>query len=105
SVDSHSSRLLCRRNSGSPLSRYGCAMLSGHNPVEGSESEVLMSLRQRLIVFIVWTSFWLSACSTAPTPRRLAQDAVTAMGGVEKLQSIQTLTMKGGTGTRLRLGQ
>ena len=64
-----------------------------------------MSLRQRWLLFLVAASLWLAACSTAPTPRRLAQDAVTAMGGMEKLQSIQTLTMKGGTGTRLRLGQ
>jgi hypothetical protein len=27
------------------------------------------------------------------------------MGGLEKLQGIKTLSMKGGTGTRLRLGQ
>ena len=64
-----------------------------------------MSLRQRWLLFLVAASLWLAACSTAPTPRRLAQDAVTAMGGMEKLQSIQTLTMKGGAGTRFRLGQ
>src|SRR5262245_26685029 len=46
-----------------------------------------------------------SACSPTPTGRTLAQDAVTAMGGMEKLQSIKTLSMKGGTGTRLRMGQ
>src|SRR5262249_21648937 len=50
-------------------------------------------------------SLWLNACSSAPTARKLAQDAVAAMGGAEKLQSIKTLTMKGGTGTRTRIGQ
>jgi hypothetical protein len=35
----------------------------------------------------------------------LVQEAVTAMGGAEKLRSIQTLSMKDGTGTRTRLGQ
>jgi glyoxylase-like metal-dependent hydrolase (beta-lactamase superfamily II) len=47
----------------------------------------------------------LPACSTTPTPRSLAQDAVAAMGGTDKLKAIQTIVMKGGTGTRLRLGQ
>ncbi len=47
----------------------------------------------------------LTACSSAPTPRALARDAVAAMGGPAKLQSIQTITMKGGSGTRTRLQQ
>jgi glyoxylase-like metal-dependent hydrolase (beta-lactamase superfamily II) len=46
-----------------------------------------------------------SACSSAPTARSLAQDAVTAMGGSEQLQGVQTLVMSGGNGTRNRLGQ
>jgi len=46
-----------------------------------------------------------SACSSTPTPRRLAQDAVAGMGGIEKLQSIKVLTMKNGSGSRHRLGQ
>ena len=46
-----------------------------------------------------------SACSNAPTARGLAQDAVTAMGGVEQLRGVQTLVMSGGSGTRNRLGQ
>jgi glyoxylase-like metal-dependent hydrolase (beta-lactamase superfamily II) len=46
-----------------------------------------------------------SACSSAPTARGLAQDAVTAMGGVERLRGIQALVMSGGSGTRNRLGQ
>ena len=36
---------------------------------------------------------------------RLADQALAAMGGKEKLQAIQVLVMKGGTGTRYRLGQ
>jgi len=50
-------------------------------------------------------AFTLASCSSAPSQRRLAQDAAAAMGGVEKLQAVTTLSMKGGTGTRLRLGQ
>jgi glyoxylase-like metal-dependent hydrolase (beta-lactamase superfamily II) len=46
-----------------------------------------------------------SACSSTPTARALAQDAVTAMGGTEQLQGVQTLVMSGGSGTRNRLGQ
>jgi glyoxylase-like metal-dependent hydrolase (beta-lactamase superfamily II) len=45
------------------------------------------------------------ACTDARTPRQLAEDAVGAMGGREKLQTIRTISMKGGTGTRLRMGQ
>ena len=47
----------------------------------------------------------LPACSTTPTPKSLVQDAVAAMGGTDKLKAIQTVVMKGGAGTRLRLGQ
>src|ERR1051326_2332725 len=64
-----------------------------------------MSIRNRFTVPAVFAALVLTSCSSTPTPRKLAQDAVTAMGGVEKLQSIKTLSMKGGTGTRLRLGQ
>src|SRR5262245_25995828 len=51
------------------------------------------------------SALFLSACASAPTPRQIAQEAVVAMGGMEKLQSIKTITMTDGTGTRLRLGQ
>ena len=47
----------------------------------------------------------LAACSSAPTPNGLADEAVAAMGGVDKLKAIRTLVMTGGTGTRLRLSQ
>src|SRR5262245_40850278 len=46
-----------------------------------------------------------SACSSAPTARGLAQDAVTAMGGAEQLRGVQSIVMSGGSGTRNRLGQ
>lgn len=46
-----------------------------------------------------------SACSSVPTAKGLAQDAVTAMGGAEQLRGVQTLVMSGGSGTRNRLGQ
>jgi len=60
-----------------------------------------MSPRYRSILLLI-PALWLSACAAPPTPRKLAQDAVAAMGGMEKLQGIKTLSMKGGTGTRLR---
>lgn len=63
-----------------------------------------MSKGKRSIVLAI-AALWLTACSTTPTTRQLARDAVTAMGGMEKLQNIQTIVMKGGSGTRLRLGQ
>ena len=62
-----------------------------------------MPNRNRLILILC--AVLGSACASTPTARKLAQDAVTAMGGTEKLQSIKSVTMKGGTGTRTRLGQ
>src|SRR5262245_4348548 len=50
------------------------------------------------------TALWLVGCSGA-AQRQLAQDAVTAMGGADKLKAIQTLTMSGGMGTRTKVGQ
>jgi hypothetical protein len=63
-----------------------------------------MSVHHRLTVILVAACGW-SACSSAPNAREIAQEGVTAMGGVEKLEAIKTLSMKGGSGTRLRLGQ
>jgi hypothetical protein len=45
------------------------------------------------------------ACSSAPTARGLAEEAVTAMGGADQLRGVQTLVMSGGKGTRGRVGQ
>ena len=59
-----------------------------------------MLVRLRLSIFLL-TVFALSACSSAPTAKSLAQESAGAMGGIEKLQSIKTLRMKGGEGTRL----
>ena len=49
-------------------------------------------------------ALWLTACSSPRTPKGVAADAVAAMGG-DKLKAVQTLIMKDGSGTRLRLGQ
>lgn len=62
-----------------------------------------MSMWLRTIALSL-TALWLVGCSS-PAQRQLAQDAVTAMGGADKLMSIQTLTMSGGTGTRTKVGQ
>ena len=58
----------------------------------------------RLLV-VTWIVASVAACSGTPTARQLGQDAVAAMGGAERLQGVRTLTMKGGVGTRHRLGQ
>ncbi|HYR43100.1 MAG TPA: MBL fold metallo-hydrolase [Terriglobia bacterium] len=63
-----------------------------------------MSTRTRSMLLLI-PAVWLSACSSTPTARKLAQDAVAAMGGAEKLQGVKTLTMKDGIGTRSRMGQ
>ncbi len=62
-----------------------------------------MSIRDSILLFI--PALCLGGCSATPTHRTLARDAVAAMGGAERLQNVKTLTMKGGTGTRLRMGQ
>jgi hypothetical protein len=54
---------------------------------------------------LILVGFLLSACSPSPTPKRLAQDTAEAMGGTEKIRAIRTISMKGGAGTRFRLGQ
>ena len=59
----------------------------------------------RSLVLAVVASCGLTACSSAPTPKRVADDALAAMGGADKVKAVQTITMKGGSGTRLRLGQ
>jgi hypothetical protein len=46
-----------------------------------------------------------TACSSAPTTQQLAQEAAQAMGGRERLQQVQTITMREGEGSRYRLGQ
>jgi glyoxylase-like metal-dependent hydrolase (beta-lactamase superfamily II) len=48
---------------------------------------------------------WLAACASAPTTQSLAKSAADAMGGLDRLRGLQTVAMKGGTGTRVRLGQ
>jgi glyoxylase-like metal-dependent hydrolase (beta-lactamase superfamily II) len=62
-------------------------------------------MRRIQLTVLLTAAACLAACSAPPTPRQLAQDAAAAMGGVEKLQSIKTITMSGGTGSRTRLGQ
>jgi len=57
------------------------------------------------IVTVVGIVLTVAACSNAPTSRQLGQDAIDAMGGAERVQGVNTLTMKGGVGTRFRHGQ
>jgi len=63
-----------------------------------------MSLRPRLLA-LTMAAAWLAACSSIPTTRQLAADAAAAMGGIDELRAVETLTMRDGTGTRTRLGQ
>jgi glyoxylase-like metal-dependent hydrolase (beta-lactamase superfamily II) len=50
-------------------------------------------------------ALWIAACSSSPSTQSLAKDAAEAMGGLDRLRGVQTVQMKGGSGTRLRLGQ
>jgi glyoxylase-like metal-dependent hydrolase (beta-lactamase superfamily II) len=62
-----------------------------------------MAPRNRSIGILLM-SLLLLGCSSAPTGRQLTTDALTAMGGTEKLKEIRTVVMKG-EGTRMRIGQ
>jgi glyoxylase-like metal-dependent hydrolase (beta-lactamase superfamily II) len=68
-----------------------------------------MAMRQRGLAVVGLTvlsgSLFVAACAKAPTTQTLAQDAATAMGGIDKLRGVQTVVMRDGTGTRWRLGQ
>jgi glyoxylase-like metal-dependent hydrolase (beta-lactamase superfamily II) len=57
------------------------------------------------VISLLGISVSLAACSTTPTSRQLGQNAIDAMGGAERVQRVNTLTMKGGVGTRYRHGQ
>jgi glyoxylase-like metal-dependent hydrolase (beta-lactamase superfamily II) len=57
------------------------------------------------VVVAMGLALGLAACSSTPSARQLGRDAVAAMGGVERLESVTTLTMKGGVGSRYRHGQ
>jgi glyoxylase-like metal-dependent hydrolase (beta-lactamase superfamily II) len=62
-----------------------------------------MSMWTRTIALSV-TALWFAGCSSV-SQQQLAQDAVAAMGGADKLMAVQTLTMTGGKGTRTKVGQ
>jgi len=56
-------------------------------------------------MLVVGLTVAAAACSSQPTARQLGQDAVAAMGGLDRLNAVKTLTMSGGVGTRFRHGQ
>jgi glyoxylase-like metal-dependent hydrolase (beta-lactamase superfamily II) len=57
------------------------------------------------LLSVVGAALLLTGCSRAPTTERLAQDAASVMGGADRLRGVQSLVMRGGAGTRLKLGQ
>ena len=62
-----------------------------------------MSITRALAV--VGMTLGIAACSSAPTSRQLGEDALAAMGGADRVEGVNTLTMRGGVGTRYRHGQ
>src|SRR5262245_14222960 len=54
---------------------------------------------------VVGIAVSVAACSSTPTSRQLGENALTAMGGADRVEGVSTLTMKGGVGTRYRHGQ
>jgi glyoxylase-like metal-dependent hydrolase (beta-lactamase superfamily II) len=51
---------------------------------------------------VALAAIFAGACSAAPTGKSAVADALTAMGG-DKVKAVQTISMKGGSGTRTRL--
>jgi glyoxylase-like metal-dependent hydrolase (beta-lactamase superfamily II) len=47
----------------------------------------------------------VAACGSGPGTRDLAREAAEAMGGLDQLRNVRTITMRDGEGTRHRLGQ
>ncbi len=50
------------------------------------------------------TLVWAAGCASQPTTQSLAREAAVAMGGEAALRAVQSVVMKGGTGSRFRLG-
>lgn len=57
------------------------------------------------VLAVVGMTLGIAACSSAPTSRQLGENALAAMGGADRVEGVDTLTMKGGVGTRYRHGQ
>jgi hypothetical protein len=55
------------------------------------------------VVFVI-TALCATGCSTPQNTKDLAQQAIEAMGG-EQVQRLQSYVMRGGSGSRSRLGQ
>jgi glyoxylase-like metal-dependent hydrolase (beta-lactamase superfamily II) len=62
-------------------------------------------MKSRLLsLFAAICAISAAACSSTPTGKSVVADAIAAMGG-DKVKAVQTVTMKGGSGTRTRLQQ
>jgi glyoxylase-like metal-dependent hydrolase (beta-lactamase superfamily II) len=57
------------------------------------------------MIAVVASIVSVTACSQASDTRLLAAEVMEASGGVERFRGIRLLAMRGGKGTRLRLGQ
>lgn len=57
------------------------------------------------LLLLTGIALWGAGCSSASDTRDTAQQAIEAMGGEDQLRGVRTLVMRGGEGTRHRLGQ
>ncbi len=62
-----------------------------------------MQSRLTVLATVVMAALGVASCSSTPTARSLVQDALSAMGGADKVRGIQVITMRDGTGTREQL--
>jgi len=64
-----------------------------------------LGLRCVAVVLAAVCALSAGACSEPPTTRRLADEAIEAMGGADRVRAVRSLVLKRGAGTRSRLGQ
>ena len=64
-----------------------------------------MSSRQPVTPLVLAAALALAGCASEPRIPQLAHEAMTAMGGVDAVRGVHSYVMRGGTGTRSRLGQ
>src|ERR1051326_7085980 len=81
--------------------RFSCAH-SSPSPRKTRIEYDSMTARYLLGIAAVSAAFCSLSCSAPPTGKSLAADAIAAMGG-DKVKAVQTITMKGGSGSRTRL--
>src|SRR5688572_18760916 len=62
-----------------------------------------MRMGRELVIAVI--GICMSSCSSSSNVHDLAQTALMRMGGAERVRAVRSIVMRGGTGSRSRLGQ